>query len=186
MKERVPLKIALVGTSSAGKTAVLETLQKQHKNNPAISFVADGARVFFEENPNLTDRFSAETQDKIQSRALENERQAHLMNPKIIVCDRSVIDAVVYVKSTGDRIGAKTLFERILYWLPTYKKFLLLDPAEVPFSKDSIRKEDIETREKFHRAFLDFFQETRIPYELLQGTLEQRVARVNTIIQKAL
>ena len=120
---------------------------------------------------------------QVQALVLTNEQDAHRLNPRVILCDRSVIDAVVYVKSQGDIKGANELLKRVEFWLPTYHKFLLLDPADVPYKTDEIRQETPETRQKFHDVFLTFFKETNIPYELLSGTKEERIKRVTKIIE---
>ena len=99
------------------------------------------------------------------------------------MCDRSVIDAVVYVRSQGDIKGAEELLKRVEFWLPTYHKFLLLNPSDVPYETDDIRQETPEARQKFHDAFLNFFEETGIPYELLSGTKDERIRRVTKILE---
>lgn len=179
MKEQFePRKIAFVGTSCTGKT----TLIHAYRNDPDVVIVEEAARIFFTQNSQIKDRFSSDTQGKVQALALKNEQDAHQSGASIILCDRSVIDAVVYVSSQGDTQGAGELLKRVEFWLPTYHKFLLLDPANVPYETDDIRQETPETRQKFHDAFLEFFKETGIPYELLSGTIEERMTRVNQII----
>src|SRR3990167_2895985 len=136
------IKIAFVGTSSVGKTSLLWEYKKRMKNNPSVAFVHEAARDFFENNPTVKKRFAKDAQEKIQSLMLKREKKAHGSGAKIILCDRSVIDAVVYVRSTEDK----------------------------------------EVRQTFHKAFLEFFQELKIPYELLSGTIEERMAKVDKLI----
>jgi|SRR3989338_9373310 len=176
------IKIAFVGTSSVGKTSLLWEYKKRMKNNPSVAFVHEAARDFFENNPTVKKRFAKDAQEKIQSLMLKREKKAHGSGAKIILCDRSVIDAVVYVRSTEDKEGANELFEKIRFWLPTYRKFFLLDPVDVIYKKDKIRQEDKKVRQTFHKAFLEFFQELKIPYELLSGTIEERMAKVDKLI----
>ena len=59
---------------------------------------------------------------------------------------------------------------------------MLLNPVDVKYEKDEIRQEDEKTRQAFHKAFLEFFKETGIPYELLSGSIEQRIKRVGKLI----
>ena len=113
---------------------------------------------------------------------LAREQEAHKSGAKIIFCDRSVIDAVVYVKSTGNIKGANELLERVKFWLPTYHKFFLLDPAGISYEKDEVRQEDEDTRQAFHNAFLEFFKESQIPFELLSGTLKERIKRIDKML----
>ncbi|MCL5113592.1 MAG: ATP-binding protein [Patescibacteria group bacterium] len=176
------IKIAFVGTSSTGKTTLLWEYKKKMSGNRSIVFVHEAARDFFKENPHITERFAKEIQGQVQSAVLAREQEAHNSGARVIICDRSVIDAVVYVRSTGDRKGAKELLEKVKFWIPTYTKFLLLNPVDVKYEKDEVRQEDENTRQAFHKAFLEFFKETRIPYELLSGSIEQRIKRVDRLI----
>lgn len=132
----------------------------------------------------MTDRFSADAQGRVQALALKNEQDAHNSGAKVILCDRSVIDAVVYVRAHGDRKGADKLLQGVEFWLPTYHKFLLLNPADVLYQSDDVRQEDEQVRQGFHSAFLEFFEESGIPFELLSGTREERITRVDEIIQE--
>lgn len=177
-KEKL-IKIAFVGTSCTGKT----TLVDNYRDNPNVLVVDEAARIFFTQNPGIAERFSVDTQGKVQALALKNEQAAHQSGARLILCDRSVIDAVVYVRSQGDKKGAEKLLNRVRFWLPTYHKFLLLDPADIPYKTDDIRQEDETTRQNFHNAFLEFFSETGLPFELLSGKLEKRVKRIEEIIK---
>lgn len=174
-------KIAFMGTSSVGKTTMLEAARKRFPN---AHFVTEAARDFFIENVNIVDRFSKDTQGRIQAIALEREKEAHQSGSRVIFCDRSVLDAVVYTRENGDSEGAEELFARIKLWLPTYHKFLLLDPKDVPYAQDEIRTESEEKRNSFHRVFIEFFEAKEIPYEILSGTLEQRFMRVKEIVEE--
>lgn len=171
-------KIAFMGTSSVGKTTTLEAARERF---PDVAFVGEAARDFFARNT-VPDRFSAETQGKIQAMALENEKTAHESGARVIFCDRSVLDAVVYTREHGDPEGAEELFRRVQFWLPTYDRFLLLDPADIPYEQDDIRTESEEKRNSFHRVFVEFFEEKGIPYEILSGTIEERMKRIEEIV----
>lgn len=176
-------KIAFVGTSSVGKTTILDHFKKRSTLNLNMIFVEEAARIFFKQNPQIEDRFSVNAQGEIQILTLKSEQDAHQSGARIILCDRSVIDAIVYVRAQGDYKGGKKLLKRVEFWLPTYHKFLLLDPADVPYQTDDIRQETPETRQKFHDEFLKFFEETGIPYELLSGTQKERIKRVTQILE---
>lgn len=186
MKEKFPFKIAFVGTSCIGKTTLLEDLRMHYDQNQAIVFVEEAARLFFTQNPQITDRFSVDIQGKIQDLALQNERNAYQSRANIILCDRSVIDAVVYVRSQGDKEGAEKLLKRIEFWLPTYRKFILLNPADIPYQTDDVRQETEQTRHKFHEAFIEFFAGKKLPYELVSGNPQERLKRIKNILAQSL
>ncbi len=173
-----PFKIAFVGTSCVGKTTILN----KFKNDPSVALVEEAARKFFEINPKIAARFGRQPQEKIQKLALKLEKEAVKQGTSVILCDRSVIDAVVYVRAYGDKKGSNEMLAKVRDWLPTYDKFYLLDPKGVPYVFDKIRQEDITWRQKLHDAYLDFFKETGIPYEILSGTLEERIEKVRKIL----
>lgn len=177
-------KIAFIGTSCIGKTTIVEEYRQRFVGDPHTVVVEEAARAFFTQNPDVVDRFSVNAQERVQALALKSEQNAHDAGAKLILCDRSVIDAVVYTRANGDREGADRLLEKVKFWLPTYHKFLLLDPADVPYQADDVRQEDEQLRQGFHNAFLEFFQESGIPFELLSGTVEQRIVRVDEIINE--
>lgn len=182
MSERIgALKIAFVGTSCVGKTTLVEEYTK--RGIPGLVITDEAARDYFTRNPAVADRFSMGVQGKIQALALRNEQIAHKSGASRIICDRSVLDAVAYVRSQGDVHGSRQLLERVRFWIPTYQNLLLLDPADIPYRVDSIRQEGEETRQRFHLAFLGLFQEGGINYELLSGTLVQRISRVNQLLK---
>ena len=184
MTEReVTRKIAFVGTMSIGKTTIFDHYRRKFSGDPTVAFVEEAARRYFRDHPEIVDRFAKDPQGEIQQLALSDEQKAHASGARIITCDRAVIDAVVYVRANGDRQGSEDLLKRVEFWLPTYHKFLLLDPVGVPFVADEVREEDEEKkRQHFHNVFIELFGEKKIPYELVSGTLEERIARIDEIL----
>lgn len=149
--------------------------------------VDEAAREYFSANPHVTDRFSVEIQGKVQALAFAKEQQAHEQAKQIdhavaLVCDRSVLDAPAYVYSQGDKAGAEELLKRVRSWILTYSSIFLLDPNDVPYKTDNVRKEDEATRQLFHQGFIDLFEGNDIPYELLSGSINQRLQVVGNRI----
>lgn len=179
-KEKTPIKIAFVGTSCIGKTTLLDSLRQTFTD---AVFSEEAARIFFSTYKG-NDRFSVTTQGQIQDLALANEQAALAKRPRVIFCDRSVLDAAVYTSARGDIQGARQLFERVIVWLPTYHRILLLDPADVPYQKDEIRQEEKSERQRFHEEFIRFFAEHKVPYEILSGTPQQRIDRIRQIVKE--
>src|SRR3989344_6692758 len=158
-KERdIPKKIAFVGAASIGKTTLLNELREQYGHNSSIAFVDEVARAYFTKNPTEPDLvFSFDVQKSIQDRIVANEQKTYEQRPAVIFCDRSVIDAVVHLQAHKDEEGATKLLENVEDWLPTYTLFLLLDPTDVPYKTDDIRRESEDTRNHIHNSFLRFF-----------------------------
>lgn len=180
-------KIAFVGTSSVGKTTLMETYRKRHARNPNVAFVEEAARIYFIRHPSMpiAERFAVVSQGQVQDLALQQERAAHASGARLILCDRSVLDAVAYVRSTGDKEGADRLLRKVEDWIPTYTGLFLLDPVGIEFVNDDVRQEDPETRQRFHDAFVDLFESEGIRYQLLSGTLSQRAERVDHVVESS-
>lgn len=186
MKENEPRKIALVGTSRIGKTELLNQLESRHDQDSGFAFVPEAARLFFTAHPEIPqkERFSARVQGQVQDMQWDHERMAINLGATTLVCDRSVLDAVVYTRANGELEGSEELFTKIASWVATYTKIFLLDPQDIPYEKDDLRQEEETTRQKNHEAFIEVFEEKGIPFELLSGTIEERLARLeDTLLQ---
>jgi hypothetical protein len=181
-------KFAYVGTSCVGKSTLLTRSASLNGGN--VLLVEEAAREYFTANRHVTDRFSAKAQGEVQALALAKEQEAHAQarlmgHATALVCDRSVLDAPVYVHSQGDNAGAQKLLEKVRLWLPTYSTIFLLDPADILYETDPIRDESEVTRQLFHDAFLEFFGGNDIPYELLSGTIDERLQVVGSHMARA-
>lgn len=184
-EQYAPKKIAFVGAAGIGKTTLLDELRQQYTHDPSVVFVEEVGRAYFEENPTEPHLvFSFEVQKAIQDRIIKNEQDVLTQKPTTIFCDRSVVDAVVHLQAHENKEGADQLLGNVETWLPTYTLFLLLDPGDVPYETDAIRREDEETRNHIHDAFLRFFTETQLPYQLLSGTVEERLIHVKKLVSQ--
>lgn len=177
-------KVAFTGAGCVGKTALLKSVKK-HYGGSSMGFIDEAARVYFTVRPGIPEdeRYSFEHQEVIQSMVMGLERIANDQELGCIFTDRSVFDAPVCVASTGDTAGAEELFERAQMWLPgkskiAYSQIYVLDPADVPYKVDAIRKESEATRQRQHEMFLEFFDSHNITHKLLGGSLEERTETV--------
>lgn len=187
LKEGEPLKIAFVGTSCTGKTTLFERFRREYTNNDPIVFSEEGARAYFEqrkkEGKPPPARFTVDIQRAIQERTIQNEKKAHASKPTIIFCDSSTIDQPIYTRAFGDKEGAELLYQGISSWIPTYSKFYMLDPRDVPFQNDEVRKESANERQRVHDTFVEVFAEKGIVYDLLSGTVEERFQTVDKLVR---
>lgn len=177
-------KFALIGTSCTGKTTCLYELEKILKKkyrNKKIIVVPEAARYYFEKEKTRKP-FSYTHQHKIQNIAKQFEESAEKELPSIIICDRSVIDAIAYVKTTGTENESKKLLQRVKKWLATYSHFFLLSPDGVPYKTDLIRKEDVQMRKSFHTSFLYLLKKLALPHTLISGDKKQRLKKIKNII----
>ena len=181
MKRKKYFKLTLIGATCTGKTSIINYLKDKYKNNSSIQFVEEGARAYFALNPNVTERGAWKVQKGIRDLVFKNERRAGKTAPKIVVCDRSIIDSSVYMEAHGDPKGAEKLFKTIVKWIPTYDLILMLDPSEVPYKIDNIRTEGEDFRNHVHDTFVRFFERNNIKYQILKGTLEERIKFVEDL-----
>lgn len=177
-----PIKLAIVGASSTGKTTLLTHLEEKYRSNPQIAFVHESARQFFNENQ-VDTPFDFENQKKILELALLNEQLAAETNPRVILTDTSALEVMFYTRVQGDEKGYESLRKRLAEYIPTYTKFLLMNPEDVQFENDEVRRENKHTRDKIHSMLVDFYHQERLPFDLISGTILERQKRINDIIQ---
>lgn len=174
-------KIALVGTSCTGKTTLVDTFD----GCPGVVIAREAAREYFSKHlvpPEI--RLSLKVQKAIQDVAIKNERMAALRDSTLILCDRSVIDSVIYTAIGGDYLGADTLYRRAEPYLPTYQRFVVLDPEAVPYEQDEVRAEDESIRREIHEMFLRLLIERGLPFDLLSGTREDYASQIRRWIEE--
>lgn len=177
-------KFALIGTSSVGKTTLIKKLEKELKTsspNKKIAVVREAARYYFE-SKKVRKPFSYINQRNIQGLAKKFEKKIHRKNPDIIICDRSVLDAVAYVRTLGKDNEWKKLLETVKDWLKTYDHFFLLDPEGVSYKMDKIRKEEEKIRSNFHKSFVRLLSELNLPHTIISGNKKERLEKMMEII----
>lgn len=183
-EEKKYKKYALIGTSSTGKTTLATKLFKEIKDRykkKHVVLIPEVARLYFTIFKTKTP-FAYEHQSNIQSLVKELETLALETNPEVILSDRSVIDAAAYVHSTGDKKGAQKLLSKAEEWIKTYDHIFLLDPVGVSFTHDKIRKEDLETRNKFHESFMMILPTLTSRWTLITGSKKKRLQTMSDII----
>ncbi len=186
--ERPTHKVAFSGAGCVGKTALMEAVRFDVEA-PWVGFIDEAARVYFSGTGSqipLSRRDDFGPQSDIQTMAISSEEIANAQGLDVLFTDSSVSDAAVFVASTGDNEGAERLFERVRAWIPgsdsdiAYSRIYVLDPADVPYETDAIRQESLQTHQRHHQTFLDFFGSHGIAHQLLSGTLRQRT---NTVLE---
>lgn len=180
----MPKKFALIGTSCTGKTTLIYMLKNAMENKKPkkkIIIAEEAARKYFE-GKNIENRFSFFHQKNIQNLAQEIELKAQ-ENADYVLCDRSVLDAAAYVHATGKKQNTKRLLGRMDAWLKTYTHLFLLDPKDIDYKIDSIRKEHKKTRGKFHQSFLEILSNSHLPWTLISGTTYERIPKMMKIIE---
>lgn len=175
----------IVGTASSGKSTLLAAYGELHQNDPQTMVLEEGARVFFERNPEVLEGqvHVLPVQKRIQDFVFQREVEAVAnSDATCLVTDRSVIDPVVLTHFYGDAEGADQLLENVQEWVPQYTVFLLADPQGIPYEKDPLRRETPEERLAIHDAFQDFFEEHDLSYRVISGSVSERLVQVEQTI----
>lgn len=175
------LKVAFIGTACSGKTTLLERCRVSFGD--AADYLEEVARAYFSVNV-VDDRMSPQVQGTIMRIIRRRERELmESTNRQLLFCDRSVVDAPIYVSASGARMEAVALFNEIEAWIATYDKLFLADPSDIPYRRDEIRTESVEVRDRIHNEFRSFLTDNAIPFELLSGSVDARVATVATVVK---
>ncbi len=142
--------------------------------------VPESARQYFTDHPiDPIERYSAAVQGAILELIIENEHRAESAHPgETLLCDRSVLDAVVYAMFGGDTSETETLFARAQTFLPTYDALFLVDPTGIPYNQDAVRIESADDRTAIHGLFLEVLGARKIRYQLLSGSLGERIRQL--------
>jgi nicotinamide riboside kinase len=176
----MPRKFALIGSARVGKTAIFQKLKKIYSKDKKVAFVEEAARDLILKLKPQT-HFTYKFQSKIQNEVLRREKE--VQNYPLIICDRSVIDAIVYCRAMGFKKGAEKLYLKVKNWLPTYTKFFLSDIAGIPLERDRVRTDWSTFRRKAHQLFLEFLEKENLPYKLIQGTEKERLRKISKEIK---
>ncbi len=174
-------KFAFIGAQSVGKTTMTNIFRHRFADNPDVAILNEGARVFFESHPDITDR-SVDVQERIQRFVLEREKKAYQSRTKLIIADRSVIDPIVLTQIWDTPENAARLLRNVTDWLPTYTSFILLNPSGVPSVPEPDRRETPAERLAIHDAFREFCIKNGLPVVEVSGTLQERAERVEEVI----
>lgn len=107
----------------------------------------------------LDDKADFKTQDWITRKQMALEHEAKAREPDFIICDRSILDPLIYSKflfelgkmNDGD---LDIIYNRVKEWVPTYNAIVLC--REYPMVNDGVRSID----EKAQIHINDLFDKT--------------------------
>lgn len=185
MKELIETsKVAFVGAACTGKTTAFDYYQQRNGTNPRVGFVSEAARAFYQDHPEVVPQYTTKNSLRIQSYVLGREQAAQTADRQLILTDRSVADGIVNTRLNGDRQGADILYDNVQFWLPTYNRFLVFSPEDIPFQRDHVRYETDAVRQRAHDLFIDFFLEKALPFAIIRGTFAARVRNIDAILQE--
>ena len=175
------LKILLTGTTTSGKTTLIEGLKA--KNLPGIVFIEEEARKFLEQNPGL--ERDPQLQDMLFTKQVTVEQEAVKRRPKIIVCDRGIPDNIAHALLFGQAVK-----EEWKEWARTYDEIFLFNSADINYQQPTELQQKIDSgrdwikyRQDLDRCILLALQECGLNYKLLNGNVEERLSTIEGVIK---
>lgn len=182
-------KIALVGAASSRKSTVaynVTALLKRQKM--PVEFVPEFARRYIEQFTTIED--PAE-QFLLFLKQRDAEAQA-AANYDYVLCDTGAFVSYPYLLFyNGDRhierpdkfwFQAHELDRMCMAWARTYSDIFLLNPGE--FVDDGVRfAQSEDDRSAIYAAIRRYMVERGIPFQVVNGTIDQKIAQVVNAIQ---
>jgi predicted ATPase len=141
------IKIGITGVHGSGKTTYIKEIIKRSKTSKCV-VVKEAARDC---------RYPLNTLDAqnwIWHEHVSREKQAEETNPDIIICDRTVLDNIVYYKDVLDQSISDIIYKEAVYdelfgksirMMESYD-FIIRCPLNLSWllSEDPIREKDIQ------------------------------------------
>ena len=169
-------RIALVGSSSTGKTTVYELLKNKLSK---FDFINESTRSVAQYGFPINEKGTSETQLAISSFHLEA-----LLNPGNMLLDRCYMDLIVY-STFMDKISKEThsyiedTWNRVKNEYTHYIYF----PIEFASVDVGVRSVNEDWREKIDKEFQLLLEGVREPYLTVTGSPLQRVEQILNFIK---
>lgn len=170
-------RIALVGTSSVGKTTVFQLLKNEL---PRFEFVSETTRIVKNYDFPINENGGNSTQ-----LAISNIHLYNLLLPYNLVLDRCYLDLLVYSKVLNE-ISPNTVSFIQNMWDKVRKSYthLVYFPIEFTVVDDGVRSLNEEWREKVDKQFKLELEKYNLKYLTVSGSPIQRVNQIITYISE--
>ena len=169
-------RIALVGTSSVGKTTVFELLKNRL---PKYEFISETTRTVKSYDFPINESGIDSTQLAISSLHLYNLNQ-----PYNLVLDRCYLDLLVYSKLIEGISPNTTAFIQNM-WEKVKDEYthMVYFPIEFKAVDDGVRSTDEEWRKRVDSQFVKELEKYKLNYLTISGSPIQRVDQILNYIQ---
>jgi len=156
------MKVGIMGTHGVGKTGfALRMAADMKRGHPGeqVGLVTETARKCpFPVNQDT----SVEAQLWIYHTQFAAEIEATALN-EILICDRTVLDAVVYTEVAGFRGLRAEMLPGAISWMGTYDELYWIRPGMDPIGADRFRDTDPEYQKKVDAVFSRWIKQHKIP-----------------------
>lgn len=149
-------KIGIIGTESTGKTTLCLNLQKNFK----LSNIFKGLKIEILEEVcrkspgNLNKGGTLENEQWIYYKQYVSELEKSLSGVDILMCDRTVLDPLVYSQALGFYDFVIDNIESAVKWLRTYDILFFKRPLSgVSMVDDGVRSNDHKFRKEIDMLF---------------------------------
>lgn len=170
------VKAVFVGAMSTGKSTLAEALAKRHRT----TFAGEYGRDYWTEHQ-VDRRISLQAFDEIAIGHIAREEEAFLGADKYCFVDTNAITTYMFALDYHGK--APELLTRLaLENAARYDLFFLCED-DIPYDDTWDRSGD-QKRQIFHKQIIADLKARRIPYIPLLGSLEERMARVDEVLQQ--
>ena len=165
------LRVALLGAESSGKSTLAEALAARYRTlwvpEYLREFVDLHARVPFE-----SDQYPIACTQRAREDALAGRAT------RFLFCDTTPLMTALYSRQYWGRVDPQLarLDSRHDY------AWTLVTAPDGPWEPDGLQRESEEVRQNVHRMLLQTLEERGIAYVLLEGTLAERLERVQALL----
>ncbi|MFZ4875208.1 AAA family ATPase [Janthinobacterium sp. Mn2066] len=170
-----PLRVAILGAESSGKSTLAAALAAHFHT----VWVPEYLREFVETRGRVP---LADDQFLIASTQLAREDEAMAAARDVLICDTTPLITVIYSRHyfAGEDAALAALAQAARY------DVTLVTAPDTPWVPDGLQRESEAVRQLIYRNLLAELAERQIPYQLLQGSLDQRMAIAMPLIDAAL
>lgn len=161
------LRVAILGAESSGKSTLAQALAERH----ATLWVPEYLREFVDTRERVP---VSEDQFFIASTQVQREDAAAALARGYLFCDTTPLMTAIYSRHYFGGI------DRELAALTALRRYhmTIVTAPDSPWVEDGLMRDSDEVRQSIHQQVLDELAARQMPYLLAEGTLEQRLARV--------
>jgi NadR type nicotinamide-nucleotide adenylyltransferase len=169
-----PRRIAILGAESTGKSTLADALARRH----GTLWVPEYLREFVD----VHGRVPFEDDQPGIARAQLAREEALAARPDasgFLFCDTTPLMTAVYSRIYWGRVPPDLL---ALAAAHAYALTVVAAP-DLPWVPDGLQRESAAVRMRVHAQLLAVLGERGIPYVLVEGALDERVARVESLLR---
>jgi NadR type nicotinamide-nucleotide adenylyltransferase len=169
-----PRRIAILGAESTGKSTLADALARRH----GTLWVPEYLREFVD----VHGRVPREDDQPGIARAQLAREEALAARPDalgFLFCDTTPLMTAVYSRIYWGRVPPDLLALEAAH---DYALTVVAAP-DLPWVPDGLQRESAAVRMRVHAQLLAVLGERGIPYVLVEGALEARVARVESLLR---